>query len=54
MIRLLLLVALVLTLAGGAAATPKPSPSADCTWGASSTIVENGVQSTPVTTGCIP
>jgi hypothetical protein len=47
----------VLTVAAGAA--PAPAKRADdCTWGASSVVVEevNGqlVQSEPVTTGCIP
>ena len=47
--------ALVLTVAAGAA----PNKSAeDCTWGASSVVVEsvNGqlVQSAPATSGCIP
>jgi hypothetical protein len=46
---LLLLAVLVLT---GASAPAKGSD--DCTWGASSVIVEDGVQSEPVTTGCIP
>ena len=47
--------ALVLTVAAGAA--PKKGAD-DCTWGASSIVVEqvNGqlVQSQPSTTGCIP
>jgi hypothetical protein len=45
----------VLTVAAGAAPAKKAE---DCTWGASSVVVEevNGqlVQSEPVTTGCIP
>jgi hypothetical protein len=56
---LLLLVAgacLALLLTGAAA--PAPARSEDCTWGASSVVVEdvNGqlVQSEPATTGCIP
>jgi hypothetical protein len=52
---LVVCVALVLTVAASAA----PKRSADeCTWGASSVVVEqvNGqlVQSEPATTGCIP
>jgi hypothetical protein len=47
--------ALILTVAAGAA--PKKT-SDDCTWGASSVVVEsvNGqlVQSAPSTSGCIP
>ena len=57
---LLLLVAcicLALLLTGAAAPAPA-APSDDCTWGASSVVVEdvNGqlVQSEPATTGCIP
>jgi hypothetical protein len=37
-----------------AAAAPAKRVTEDCTWGASSVIVVNGVQSEPVTTGCIP
>jgi hypothetical protein len=48
-------IALVLTVAAGAAPTTRTD---DCTWGASSVVVEsvNGqlVQSEPETTGCIP
>ena len=54
---LLLLVCLVLVLTVGAAAAPARQAE-DCTWGASSVVVEevNGqlVQSEPVTSGCIP
>jgi hypothetical protein len=57
---LLLLVAgacLALLLTGAAAPAPA-ARSEDCTWGASSVVVEdvNGqlVQSEPATTGCIP
>ena len=46
--------ALILTVAASAA----PTKRADCTWGASSVVVEqvNGqlVQSEPSTSGCIP
>jgi hypothetical protein len=52
---LLVCVALVLTVAASAA--PRKGAD-DCTWGASSVVVEqvNGklVQSEPTTTGCIP
>jgi hypothetical protein len=48
---------LALLLTGAAAPAPG-SRADDCTWGASSVVVEavNGqlVQSEPVTTGCIP
>jgi hypothetical protein len=54
---LLLLVCLVLVLTMGAAAAPARQAE-ECTWGASSVVVEevNGqlVQSEPATTGCIP
>ena len=54
---LLLLVCLVLVLTIGAAAAPARQAE-DCTWGASSVVVEevNGqlVQSEPATSGCIP
>jgi hypothetical protein len=54
---LLLLACLALVLTVGAAAAPKKAAD-DCTWGASSVMVEqvNGqlVQSEPATTGCIP
>jgi hypothetical protein len=54
---LLLLVCLVLVLTVGAAAAPARQAE-DCTWGASSVVVEevNGqlVQSEPATSGCIP
>ena len=47
--------AVVLTIAAAAAPAKRAD---DCTWGASSVIVEqvNGqyVQSDPVTTGCVP
>jgi hypothetical protein len=46
---------IVLTMAAGAAPAKRGT---ECTWGASSVVVEqvNGqlVQSEPVTTGCIP
>ena len=58
---LLLLVAsacLVLLLTAGVAPAKRAQRADDCTWGASSTMVEmvDGklVQSEPVTTGCIP
>jgi hypothetical protein len=48
-------VALILTVAASAAPTKRAD---DCTWGASSVVVEtvNGqlIQSGPATTGCIP
>jgi hypothetical protein len=54
---LLLLVCLVLVVTVGAAAAPARQGE-DCTWGASSVVVEevNGqlVQSEPATSGCIP
>jgi hypothetical protein len=47
--------ALVLTVAAAAAPTQRTN---DCTWGASSVVVESVdgklVQSEPATTGCIP
>ena len=49
--RLVLLLA-VLVLTGASA--PARGSDDDCTWGASSVIVENGVQSEPATSGCIP
>lgn len=58
--RLLIVVCAVAAFApiGGSAAAADPSPPADCTWGASSTVadLENGeiVASDPVTSGCIP
>jgi len=54
---LLLLVCLVLVLTMGAAAAPARQAE-DCTWGASSVVVEEVsgqlVQSEPATSGCIP
>jgi hypothetical protein len=54
-VLLLACLALVLTVAASAAPTKRTD---DCTWGASSVVVEsvNGqlVQSEPATTGCIP
>jgi hypothetical protein len=54
---LLVLACLALVLTVAASATPKKRTD-DCTWGASSVVVEqvNGqlVQSDPATTGCIP
>jgi hypothetical protein len=54
---LLILVCLVLVLTVGAAAAPARQAE-ECTWGASSVVVEevNGqlVQSEPATSGCIP
>jgi hypothetical protein len=54
---LLLLVCLVLVVTIGAAAAPAKQAE-DCSWGASSVVVEevNGqlVQSEPETSGCIP
>jgi hypothetical protein len=54
---LLLLVCLVLVVTIGAAAAPAKRAE-DCSWGASSVVVEevNGqlVQSEPATSGCIP
>jgi hypothetical protein len=54
---LLLLVCLVLVVTVGAAAAPAKY-SDECTWGASSVVVEevNGqlLQSEPATSGCIP
>jgi hypothetical protein len=54
---LLLLVCLVLVVTVGAAAAPA-THSDECTWGASSVVVEevNGqlFQSEPATSGCIP
>jgi len=54
---LLLCACLALILTMGASAAPKKG-AAECTWGASSVVVEqvNGqlVQSEPATTGCIP
>jgi hypothetical protein len=54
---LLILVCLVLVLTVGAAAAPVRQAE-ECTWGASSVVVEevNGqlVQSEPATSGCIP
>jgi hypothetical protein len=54
---LLLLVCLVLVVTVGAAAAPARQAE-ECTWGASSVVVEevNGqlVQSEPATSGCIP
>ena len=56
-LTLLALLCLVLVATVSAAAAPAKKAE-DCTWGASSLIVEevNGqqVQSEPVTTGCIP
>jgi hypothetical protein len=49
--RLVLLLA-VLVLIGGASAPAQGSE--ECTWGASSVIVVDGVQSEPATSGCIP
>ena len=49
----LLLVAVLAVLLLTAAAAPAKRVD-DCTWGASSVIVENGVQSEPATSGCIP
>ena len=55
LVLVLACVLLVLTVAAGAAPAKRAD---DCTWGASSVIVEqvNGtlVQSEPVLTGCIP
>lgn len=56
MIRVSLVAAVVaavlLALVGSAAA---PAQKQECSWGASSTFVdENGVQSAPASTGCIP
>jgi hypothetical protein len=58
-VLLLLVVGACLALLLTGAAAPAPGSRADdCTWGASSVVVEavNGqlVQSEPVTTGCIP
>jgi hypothetical protein len=54
---LLLCACLALILTMAASAAPKKAAD-DCTWGASSVVVEqvNGklVQSDPATTGCIP
>jgi hypothetical protein len=54
---LLLCACLALILTMAASAAPKKG-AAECTWGASSVVVEqvNGqlVQSEPATTGCIP
>jgi hypothetical protein len=54
---LLLLVCLVLVVTVGAAAAPARQAD-ECTWGASSVVVEevNGqlLQSEPATSGCIP
>jgi hypothetical protein len=54
---LLLLVCLVLVVTVGAAAAPARQAE-ECTWGASSVVVEevNGqlLQSEPATSGCIP
>jgi hypothetical protein len=54
---LLLCISLALILTVAASAAPKKAAD-DCTWGASSVVVEqvNGklVQSEPATTGCIP
>ena len=53
LIRLLLTAVVLLTVAGGASANPNAKRA--CTWGASSiTLSADGVQSTPVTTGCVP
>jgi hypothetical protein len=57
-VLLFLLVCACLVLLLTAAAAPANRTADDCTWGASSVIVEevNGtlVQSEPETTGCIP
>jgi hypothetical protein len=54
----LLLACAFLVLLMAAAAPAKRAAKADCTWGASSVVVEdvNGslVQSEPATSGCIP
>lgn len=55
---LLVLVALACLVVLLAAGTAPAKQSDDCTWGASSVLVQevngNLVQSEPVTTGCIP
>ena len=50
----LLLVSVLAVLLLTAAAAPAKRSTDDCTWGASSVIVENGVQSEPATSGCVP
>ena len=54
----LLLAGLLAVLLLTAASAPAKRSAEDCTWGASSVVVEvvNGqaVQSEPVTTGCVP
>jgi hypothetical protein len=56
-LTILVLLCLVLVATVSAAAAP-PQQADECTWGASSMVVEevNGqlVQSDPATTGCIP
>jgi hypothetical protein len=53
-----MLVLLCLVLVATVSAAAAPAKQAECTWGASSVVVEevNGqlVQSEPATTGCIP
>jgi hypothetical protein len=55
---LMLLVCAFLVLLVAAASAPAQRTADDCTWGASSVMVEevNGklVQSEPATTGCVP
>ena len=51
---LLVLACACLVLLLTAATAPAAKRADDCTWGASSVIVENGVRSEPATSGCIP